>query len=90
VKINDLASCFKDGYGHIGKQSMETEGSTIPLLHDGSKYYLKIHEPTDKELGMYPIMELTSPLPWDMQSQWASLRRSKRKLNEYSKKEIKD
>ena len=25
VKINDLASCFKDGHRHIGKQSMETE-----------------------------------------------------------------
>ena len=69
---------------------METEGRAIPLLHDGSKYYLKIHKPTDKELDMYPIIELTSPLPWDMQSQLASLRRSKRKLNEYSKEEIKD
>ena len=69
---------------------METEGRAIPLLHDGSKYYLKICEPTDKELDMYPIIELTSPLPWDMQSQLASLRRSKRKLNEYSKEETKD
>ena len=33
---------------------------------------------------------MTSALPWDMQSQLASLRRSKRKLNEYSKEEIKD
>ena len=74
VKINDLASCFKDGHGHIGKQSMETEGRAILLLHDGSKYYLKICEPTDKELDMYPIIELTSPLPWGMQSQLASLR----------------
>jgi len=42
VKINDLASCFKDGHGNVGRQSVETEGRTIPLLHDGSKYYLKI------------------------------------------------
>jgi hypothetical protein len=42
VKINDLASCFKDGHGYVGKQSLETEGWSIPLLHDGSKYYLKI------------------------------------------------
>jgi len=63
---------------------------TIPLLHDGSKYYLKIHEPTDKELDMFPIIELTSPSPWDMQSQLVSLRRSKRKLNECSKEKIED
>jgi len=42
VKFNDLASCFKDGHGNVGRQSVETEGRTIPLLHDGSKYYLKI------------------------------------------------
>ena len=64
MKINDLASCFKDGHaGHIGKQSMETEGRAIPLLCDGSKCYLKICEPTDKEVDLYPIIELTSPLP---------------------------
>ena len=39
---------------------------------------------------MYSTVELTSPLPWDMQSQLASLRRSKRKMNEYSKEEIED
>jgi len=88
VKINDLPSCFKDVHGNIGKQSLETEGRGIAILHDGSKYYMKIHEPTDKELDMYPIIELTSQLPWDMQSQLASLRRSKRKLNKYSKEEI--
>jgi len=90
VKINDLASCSKDGHGHIGKQSMGIEGRAFPLLHDGSKYYLKISEPTDKALDMYPIIELTSLLPWDMQSQLASLRRSKRKMNDYSKEEIEE
>jgi len=34
VKINDLASCFKDGHGNVGRQSVEMEGRTIPLLHD--------------------------------------------------------
>ena len=42
VKINDLAPCFMDGHGIVGRQSVETEGRTIPLLHVGSKYYLKI------------------------------------------------
>ena len=52
VKINELASCFKDGHGHNEKQSMEAEGKVIPLLHDGSKYYLNICEPTNKESDM--------------------------------------
>ena len=73
VKINDLASCFKEGHGHVGRQSVETEGWSIPLLHDGSKYYLKIQEPnTEKEMDIYPNIELTSPMPWDMQTQLSS------------------
>jgi hypothetical protein len=67
---------------------LETEGRSIPLLHDGSKYYLKIWEPTEKEMDLFPIIELTSPMPWDMQTQLASLRRSKRKLDEFSKEDI--
>ena len=47
VKINDLASCFWDGFRNQGKQCIETEGQLIPLLHDGSKYFLRIREPTD-------------------------------------------
>ena len=60
------------------------------LTSSGSKYYLKIHEPTDKQLYMSSIIELTSPMPWDKQSQLSFFRRSKRKLNNYSKEEIKD
>ena len=36
------------------------------------------------------IIELTFPLPWDMQAQLACLRRSKRKLKDYSKEEIEE
>jgi hypothetical protein len=39
-------------------------------------------------MDLFPIIELTSPMPWDMQTQLASLRRSKRKLNEFSKEDI--
>jgi len=31
----------------------------------------------------YPIIELTSSMPWEMQTQLSSLRRSKRKLDEF-------
>jgi pyruvate/2-oxoglutarate/acetoin dehydrogenase E1 component len=81
--------CFKDGHEYVGRQSVETEGRTVPLLHDGSKYYLKIQEPTEKKMNLYPIIELTSPVPWDMQTQLSSLRRSKRKLDEFSNEKIK-
>ena len=46
VRVNDIASCFYDGNGNLGKQSIETENISIPLLHDGTKYYVKIREPT--------------------------------------------
>ena len=32
VKINDLASCFKDGHGHIGKQSPRRLWNQPPSL----------------------------------------------------------
>ena len=66
VRVNDIASCFYDGNGNLGKQSIETENISIPLLHDGTKYYVKIREPTEVELETYPAYELTSPQPWDL------------------------
>jgi hypothetical protein len=65
IRVNDLASCFLDGYGNEGKQSIETEGRVVPLLHDGSKYFVRIWEPTDEELEQLPTYELTSPMPWN-------------------------
>ena len=88
VKINDFASCFKDGHGNVEKQSLETEGWSIPLLHDRSKYYLKTWEPTEKTMDLYPIIELTSPMPWDIQTQLSSLRQAKRKLDKFSIEDI--
>ena len=39
-------------------------------------------------MDLYPIIELTSPMPWDMQTQLSPLRRSKRKLDEFSSEAI--
>jgi len=40
-------------------------------------------------MDIYPNIELTSPMPWDMQTQLSSLRRSKRKLDEFLIEDIK-
>ena len=88
VKINNLASCIQDGFGNQGKQCIETEGWWIPLLHDGSKYFLRIQEPTDVKSEIYPAYKLTSPLPWNPQEVLMSLWHKKQKANEFSDDEL--
>jgi hypothetical protein len=88
VKVNDLASFLKDGHGFNGKQNLETEGINIPLHYDGLKYFVKIREPSEKELEQLPAYELTSPMPWQPQEQLATLRRGKRSLDEFTKEEL--
>jgi len=90
ARVNDIATCFYDGNGNLGRQSIETENISIPLLHDGSKYYVKIREPTEEELETYPAYELTSPQPWDLSKVLASLRRNKRKLDDFTDAELND
>jgi hypothetical protein len=88
VKVNDLASFLKDGHGFNGKQNLETEGINIPLHYDGLKYFVKIREPSEKELEQLPAYELTLPVPWQPQEQLATLRRGKRSLDEFTKEEL--
>ena len=88
VKINDLAACLRDGHGFSGKQSIETEGVTIPLIYDGFKYFVKVRAPSDKELEELPAYELTSPMPWEPQQQLATLRRNKRRDDEPTETEL--
>jgi hypothetical protein len=58
---------FRDGHGKAGKQSVEADGFEIPLQHDGSKYFLTIRPPTSPNWEILPIIELSSPIPWDHQ-----------------------
>ena len=88
VKVNDLVSCFQDGFGNEGKQHIETEGQSIPLLHDGLKYFLKIREPTDVRLETYPVYELTSPLHWNPKEVLMSIQCHKQKTDEFSDVEL--
>ncbi len=49
IFINDLARCFHDVEGKPGSQSIVADGTTIPLKHDGSKYFLSRREPTKED-----------------------------------------
>ena len=89
VKVNDLASFLTDGYGNNGKQCLEMEGITIPLRYDGSKYFLRVREPTEKELEELPAFEITSPIPWQPREQLKTMRRTK-KGESWSAEELKD
>lgn len=65
VVINDSSKFFRDSIGNPGKQSIEADGFEIPLQHDGSKYFLKIRRPTALDWEQLPVIELTSPTPWN-------------------------
>lgn len=67
VVVNDLGKFFRDGNGKPGKQSIEVDGYELPLQHDGSKYFFSIRTPTTADWNNLPIIELTSPTPWDQQ-----------------------
>ena len=64
VFVNDLATYYADRYGNPGLQNLEADGYTIPLKHDGLKYFLHVREPTDVEWQSLPLVELTSPMEW--------------------------
>ena len=63
--VDDCARFHQDSDGNPGKQCIKVPGFTIPLLHDGLKAYLKISKPSQDDLKNYPIVELTSPAPYN-------------------------
>jgi hypothetical protein len=85
VCINDLATCFYNYDGRPGQQNIEVEGRTIPLRHDGRKYFLKIREPQKEDWNKCQVIELTSPESWNYE---IKMRRSKR-TEGYTDDEIK-
>jgi hypothetical protein len=85
VQVNDIAKCFYDCEGRPGWQNIEVEGNTIPLRHDGRKYYLSIREPRKDDWDLCQVVELTSPESWN---NVLKIRRSKR-AGEFSDEEIK-
>ncbi len=64
VIVNDLSKYFQDSKGRQGKQSIEVDGFEIPLCHGGLKYFSNIRIPTKSDWDQLPIVELTSPIPW--------------------------
>ncbi len=80
VIINDLSKFLRDGNGNIGKQSIEADGFEIPLQHDGSKYFLSIRPPKSSDWNDLPIIELTSPIPWEYQERQIRRTRKNREI----------
>ncbi len=85
VQVNDIARCFYDCEGRAGRQNIEVEGTTIPLKHDGRKYFLSIREPREEDWDLCQVIELTSPESWNSV---IKTRRNKR-LNEFTDEDVK-
>ena len=73
--------------GTLGKQNMIVDEKEISLKFDGRKMYLNIRKPTQEEIDTLEIFEITSPEPFEPESDssYANLRRrdTKRKYKEY-------
>ena len=63
--IDDCAKHHIGVDGKPGKQCIVTPEATIPLLHDGWKAYVSISKPSVSDMEKYPVVELTSPLPYN-------------------------
>ena len=60
VVVNDVA------HSHGGKQNIETlEDHTLPLNHHSSLLWLSIEYPLDEDMEQYPIIDMTSDIPWE-------------------------
>jgi hypothetical protein len=80
--INDIAKCYFDRYGNAGQQSLEVDGITIPLRHDG----INIREPTPHYWEICQVIEFTSPISWSKHNR---IRRTKN-IIEYKDDVIKE
>jgi hypothetical protein len=59
VCINDLAKCFHDCEGKVGRQNIEVDGCVIPLKHDGRKYFINLREPRKEDWDKCQKIEIT-------------------------------
>ena len=63
--------------GSPGMQQLEIAKARYPLFFDGYKVFLPIRKPTPQDWKDLPVIELTSPLPYDPQKQVRSVRLGK-------------
>ena len=75
VIVDDCSSAHLGPDGLAGGQCLTIAGVSYPMHFDGWKCYLRVSKPTDEDLQKYPIIRLTSPLPYEPQT-----RRSSRRL----------
>ena len=75
VIVDDCASCHLGPDGQSGGQCITIDAVSYPMHFDGWKCYFRISKPSDADLLKYPIIRITSPLPYEPQT-----RRSSRRL----------
>lgn len=77
VVVDDCAKRHHLIDGSYGKQCIRVKDIILPLYFDGWKMFLAISKPTETDLAKCPIIELTSPLPYEPMKQLHTHRRKK-------------
>ena len=75
VVVDDCSNRHLGKDGKPGGQCLSVHGVDYPMHFDGWKCYYRISKPTAADLDLFPIIEITSPQPYEPQH-----RRSSRRL----------
>ena len=71
----------------LGQQNMIVDGKEVPFKFDGRKMYLKIRKPSQEEIDTLEILEITSPEPFEPETdpnyEAQTRRNTKKKYKEY-------
>ena len=65
MDIDKNLTSYTNKEGDQGMQRILVEDKEIPLKFDGRKTYLEIRRPSQHELDMLEVFEMTSPMPFD-------------------------
>ena len=65
VDIDTNPTSYTNKEGDQGMQRILVEDKEIPLKFDGRKTYLEIRRPSQHELDMLEVFEMTSPMPFE-------------------------
>lgn len=82
VIVDDCPSRHMSVTGQPGTQCLKVDGRKIPLYFDGWKCYLHLRKPSPDDLHKYPIVQLTSPRPYEPQRRVTTRRVQKDKISE--------
>ena len=65
--VDDCSTFHPDVHGGKGTQQIKVLDTSIPLLFDGFKSYLRISKPTAEDFDILPHLELTSSMTYNPQ-----------------------